>query len=104
MEKVLNKIWNCWTQFFLNAGLLPELASLYSKIFLDNRIQSSMLGDLDKEILKEMGIVAYGDIISILRYAKEIQDKKGTDLSNVSIYLHIYAWFAEKIDDFLYNF
>lgn len=36
------------------------------------RIQENMLEDLTKDILKDIGIHAVGDIIMILRHAKKV--------------------------------
>jgi hypothetical protein len=40
-----------------------------SRIFVDNRIDASMLINVDKALLNEMGITAIGDVIRILRHA-----------------------------------
>ncbi|XP_071499879.1 uncharacterized protein C19orf47-like, partial [Diadema antillarum] len=59
-----------WIRFFTAAGIPPGPAAKYAVVFLDNRIQKSMLMDLTKEYLKEMGIGIMGDVIAILKYAK----------------------------------
>ncbi|XP_041469040.1 uncharacterized protein C19orf47 homolog isoform X2 [Lytechinus variegatus] len=59
-----------WIKFFTAAGIPAGPAAKYSVVFLDNRIQKSMLMDLTKEYLKEMGISIMGDVIAILKYAK----------------------------------
>lgn len=61
-----------WKKFFNDAGLPPEIADNYAIVFIENRIRFDMLNELDKEILHDMGIKKIGDIISILRHAKEV--------------------------------
>ncbi|XP_072165015.1 uncharacterized protein [Diadema setosum] len=65
-----NKEMSEWIRFFTAAGIPPGPAAKYAVVFLDNRIQKSMLMDLTKEYLKEMGIGIMGDVIAILKYAK----------------------------------
>ncbi|XP_015906019.1 uncharacterized protein C19orf47 isoform X1 [Parasteatoda tepidariorum] len=60
-----------WITFFSKAGLPANVAANYALIFSDNRIQLDMLLDLSKEYLYDMGIKIMGDVIAILRYAKE---------------------------------
>lgn len=60
-----------WLAFFTKAGLPPNVAANYALIFSDNRIQLDMLMDLSKEYLYDMGIRVMGDVIAILRFAKE---------------------------------
>ena len=59
-----------WIKFFTDAGILPSEAANYAVIFTDHRIQSTMLVDLNKEYLTEMGIKFMGDVIAILKHAK----------------------------------
>ena len=44
----------------------------YAVMFVDNRIQESMLLDLNKEIMDELGVTVGGDIIAILKHAKVV--------------------------------
>ncbi|XP_016432159.1 uncharacterized protein C19orf47 homolog [Sinocyclocheilus rhinocerous] len=61
-----------WIQFFKDAGIPPGLAVNYTVSFVDNRIQKSMLMDLSKEIMMDLGITVIGDIIAILKHAKHV--------------------------------
>ncbi|KAL4647355.1 hypothetical protein GN956_G7913 [Arapaima gigas] len=61
-----------WIQFFKDAGIPPGLAVNYALSFVDNRIQKTMLMDLSKEIMMDLGITVIGDIIAILKHAKHV--------------------------------
>ncbi|XP_050991741.1 uncharacterized protein C19orf47 homolog [Labeo rohita] len=61
-----------WIQFFKDAGIPPGLAVNYAVSFVDNRIQKTMLMDLSKEIMMDLGITVIGDIIAILKHAKHV--------------------------------
>ncbi|XP_026086770.1 uncharacterized protein C19orf47 homolog [Carassius auratus] len=61
-----------WIQFFKDAGIPAGLAVNYAVSFVDNRIQKSMLMDLSKEIMMDLGITVIGDIIAILKHAKHV--------------------------------
>ena len=60
-----------WVAFFVGAGLPDGVAENYALAFVEHRIQTDMLIDLDKEYLREMGIQAMGDVIAILRHARK---------------------------------
>ncbi|XP_076846338.1 uncharacterized protein C19orf47 homolog isoform X2 [Brachyhypopomus gauderio] len=61
-----------WIQFFKDAGIPAGLAVDYAVSFIDNRIQKNMLMDLSKEIMMDLGITVIGDIIAILKHAKQV--------------------------------
>lgn len=61
-----------WNNFFLSAGIPESVANEYAIIFSQHRIRMDMLRDITKEILLDMGIKAMGDIIAILRQAKDL--------------------------------
>jgi len=64
-----------WLNFFESAGLPMRIASQYAKTFVDNRLRSSHLSDIDKSVLKEMGISAIGDILAVLKQIEKEKEK-----------------------------
>lgn len=58
-----------WKAFFEAAGIPSEHAIRYATVFVENRVQTSMLEDLNKDYLKDMQITATGDVIAILKHA-----------------------------------
>lgn len=61
-----------WNEFFLSAGIPETVAHEYAVTFSQHRIRIDMLKEITKEILLDMGIKAMGDIIAILRHAKDL--------------------------------
>ncbi|XP_072030626.1 uncharacterized protein [Amphiura filiformis] len=70
-----NKEMSEWMLFFREAGVPAGPAASYANTFVDNRIHKSMLLDLTKEYLKEMGIGVMGDVIAILKHARTAHSK-----------------------------
>ncbi|KAH9285370.1 Uncharacterized protein ECG_00348 [Echinococcus granulosus] len=68
-----------WLKFFNDAGLPKETSKRYTSLFCENRITLQHLRFLDKDLLKEMGINAVGDIITILQYCKSLDIDKLSD-------------------------
>ena len=61
---------SAWIKFFTGAGIPASEATNYAILFADNRIKQNMLMDLTCEYLREMGISVMGDVIAILKHAK----------------------------------
>ncbi|VDP95535.1 unnamed protein product, partial [Echinostoma caproni] len=61
-----------WIDFFESAGVPPTVRKTYAQIFVDHRITDSVVADLEKDHLKDMGITVVGDIIAILKQCKKI--------------------------------
>lgn len=68
-----------WIGFFKDAGIPAGDAANYAVVFTDNRISRTMLLDLSKEYLKDMGISILGDVISILKHAKTVFSQDARD-------------------------
>lgn len=64
-----------WVDFFTDAGLPSKFAQKYAVLFNEHRIRDDMLKDVNKEILADMGIRTMGDVIAILRHAKEVAEE-----------------------------
>ncbi|RUS79872.1 hypothetical protein EGW08_012350 [Elysia chlorotica] len=68
-----------WINFFTSSGIPAGDATHYAIIFCDNRITRDMLLDLSKEYLTDMGISRLGDVIAILKHAKEVFNQEARD-------------------------
>lgn len=55
-------------------------------LYLHHRIHKNMLMDLSKDIMMDLGITVIGDIIAILRHAKQVYRQVGS----VILYVHIF--------------
>lgn len=64
--------YQVWNNFFLKVGIPNNMANQYAITFSQHRIRIDMLKELTKEILIDMGIKAMGDILDILRHARDI--------------------------------
>ncbi|CAL8091930.1 unnamed protein product [Calicophoron daubneyi] len=61
-----------WMDFFEAAGVPAAVHRTYAQIFVDHRINDSIVADLEKEHLKDMGITVVGDMIAILKQCKKV--------------------------------
>ncbi|GFO35233.1 endonuclease-reverse transcriptase [Plakobranchus ocellatus] len=68
-----------WINFFTSGGIPAGDATHYAIIFCDNRITRDMLLDLTKEYLTDMGISRLGDVIAILKHAKQVFNQEARD-------------------------
>ena len=59
-----------WVEFFINAKIPPTEAERYATIFAENRITGTLLPELTKELLYDLGIKVLGDALAILQHAK----------------------------------
>ncbi|XP_052769153.1 uncharacterized protein C19orf47 homolog isoform X2 [Mya arenaria] len=75
-----------WIGFFKEAGIPAGEAANYAVTFTDNRITRSMLMDLTKEYLNDMGLSILGDVIAVLKHAKTVfnQDVRDRVLRDTS--------------------
>ncbi|XP_039294278.1 uncharacterized protein C19orf47 [Nilaparvata lugens] len=64
-----------WKSFFIDAGIPSAESATYALTFAQNRIQSDMLVNINKDYLQEMGIKLIGDIIAILRHSRRVHDE-----------------------------
>ncbi|CAI4229743.1 unnamed protein product [Auanema sp. JU1783] len=71
-----------WQKFFVHAGIPAAVARSYANSFKQNRIDKTMLKDLDKSTLAELGVTAIGDQLAILRRAKNLGDLSVADDSS----------------------
>lgn len=89
LENLENGGISGWIEFFKEAGIPTGLGANYAVLFCDHRITRSVLGDLTREILFDMGVKAMGDVIAILKHAglvsREISREKTTKLISKTV-------------------
>jgi len=69
-----------WNEFFLDAKIPKDVAARYAVNFYKNRMSFDMLSDLNKDYLRDLDITVLGDVISILKHAKDVQSKQDSDV------------------------
>jgi len=69
-----------WNDFFLDAKIPKDVAARYAVNFYKNRMSFDMLADLNKDYLRDLDITVLGDVISILKHAKDVQSKQDSDV------------------------
>jgi len=69
-----------WNEFFLDAKIPKDVAPLYAENFYKNRMSFDMLADLTKDYLRDLDITVLGDIISILKHAKDVQSRQDSEV------------------------
>ena len=68
-----------WLGFFKDAGIPECRAATYANNFAKHRMDMTMLGEVTKEVLKELDITGMGDCITIMRHVKIVVEKQQGD-------------------------
>uniref|UniRef100_A0A9J2P8Z9 SAM domain-containing protein n=1 Tax=Ascaris lumbricoides TaxID=6252 RepID=A0A9J2P8Z9_ASCLU len=71
-----------WQNFFLEAGIPRKIAAHYSQLFVEQRINETMLEEIDKPTLVDLGITTIGDQIAILRHIRAKALNRGDSKSS----------------------
>ncbi|XP_063684468.1 uncharacterized protein C19orf47 homolog [Bolinopsis microptera] len=68
-----------WKKFLIDAGIPVKAADSYTSSFVDNRISESMVPDLSKSVLIDLGITIIGDVIAILKHAIHVTEEASAE-------------------------
>ena len=60
-----------WESYFIKAGISANSAKSYAAMFVKEKLTKENLQMMDWAMLKELGITAMGEALSILKQAKE---------------------------------
>ena len=60
-----------WESYFIKTGISADLAKSYAATFASEKLTKENLQMMDRAMLKELGITAMGEALSILKQAKE---------------------------------
>ncbi len=61
-----------WEDYFIKAGISADSAKSYAAMFPREKLMKENLQTMDRAMLKELGITAMGEALSILKQAKEV--------------------------------
>ena len=56
-----------WEEYFIKAGISPDSAKSYATTFASEKLIKENLKMMDRAMLKELGIMAMGEALSILK-------------------------------------
>ncbi len=79
-----------WTTVLIKAGIEEESAKGYASQFAKERLTCDILSDLDRSMLKELGVDRLGDALTILNIGKKKEDVSVKKTSEPTT-LHVYA-------------
>ncbi|KAL5269962.1 hypothetical protein ACHWQZ_G003439 [Mnemiopsis leidyi] len=68
-----------WKKFLIDAGIPVKAADSYTSAFVDNRITESMIPDINKSVLIDLGITIIGDVIAILKHAIHLTEEASAE-------------------------
>ena len=72
-----------WIAFFEYTGIPSDESKTYAETFIKNRVRDP--SELTKEVLQDLGITVIGDILSILKHARIINEQeKKPDVSSLN--------------------
>lgn len=79
-----------WTTVLVEAGIEDDSAKGYASLFAKERLTADLLCDMDRPMLKELGVDRLGDALTILNIGKKKEVVSATPKSEPTT-LHVYA-------------